>query len=123
MKRILSLFLVCCLLAALVPGGLPQAEASEPVIYDAASVARFQRSRQQVADAYNTALQAGPGYSDSSAASWYVRPASTVSPYDQGEVTQDTLDTMVAMTNYVRWLAGVEPLTAGCQNNDSLQRQ
>ncbi len=118
-KRLFALLLALVLTLSAAP--LP-ARAADTVIYDAAEVSRFQRSVSEVAEQYNTALRAGPSYINGSSASYYVRPASTSYPYDQGELTQDTLDAMVAMTNFLRWLEGAEPLQQGAVNNDGLQR-
>ena len=118
-KRLFALLLALVLTLSAAP--LP-ARAADTVIYDAAEVPRFQRSVSEVAEQYNTALRAGPSYINGSSASYYVRPASTSYPYDQGELKQDTLDAMVAMTNFLRWLEGAEPLQQGAVNNDGLQR-
>ena len=123
-KRILSVLLVLALVCALLPQtALPDAQAAgAAVVYDAADIPAFQRTRQQVASRYFDALDVGPGCVDGSSSTYYVRPASTSAPYDQGVLKQDTLDAMIAMTNYLRWLTGANPLQKGCVNNDALQR-
>ena len=117
-KRVFAVLLALCLLLPLIPAG---AEAASALVYDAASYSRFQRSRSEVAQRYFAAINAGPSYVDGQPSSYYSTPASTVSPYHQGVLTNDTLKTMEASLNYLRWLAGSEPLKDAVTQNDTLQ--
>lgn len=117
-KRVFAVLLALCLLLPLLPTG---AEAANTVVYDAASYSRFQRSASEVAQRYFAAVNAGPSYVDGQTSSYYSTPASTVSPYHQGVLTDDTLKTMEASINFLRWLAGSEPLKYAVTQNDTLQ--
>ena len=117
-KQLLALLLVLGLLLPQLPA---QTFADSLIIYDAATVPCFQRSPQQVASHWLLAKEVGASYVDGRASSYYARPASTKNPYDQGKLTQDTLDAMGAMVDYLRWLSGAQPLQTKLSNDDSLQ--
>ena len=116
MRKILALLTALCLLAGMIPA------ASAAEIYDASQMGGFRRTKEQVAVKYNEAIAAGGGYLDYDSGTWYSRAPSLSAPYDQGVLRQDTLDAMIAMTNYLRWLSGVEPLQQGAVNSDAMQR-
>lgn len=111
--------------AGLCGGNTIQTRASESpdiVLYDAAEFDTFKnRSLQDVADAYSEARYASETYVDGDRSTYYETPASTEAPYAQGALTADTLKSMREMTNFYRWLIGVRPLQAECENSDSLQ--
>ena len=119
--------MICMLLALLLIAGLSwampvsAADTDEPVIYSAAGNAQFSRTKQEVAARYRMTLDAGPAYEDGNEQTYYDRMYSRTAPYDQGELKQDTLDAMMAMVNYLRWLSGTQPLPA-ISNDDELQR-
>ena len=118
-KQFLCMLLALCLLSPLLPAPV---EAAGAVVYDAANISRFQRTPENVTLRWYNALQTGPSYNDGIRETWFVRPSSTVYPYDQGELTQDTVDHMAAIVNYVRWLSGSEPLTIAPKKRDDMQR-
>ena len=97
---------------------------TETVVYDAAEFDTFKgRTVQEVANRYSEAMLAGATYLDGNEASWYKKPASVKAPYERGELTEDTHKVMTAMTNFYRWLVGVDSLKAVSQHSDSLQVQ
>lgn len=100
------------------------AEAASVITYNANDFSAFKgRTEQQVADEYSKAMLAGNSYKDGDPSSYYSTPCSTKSPYHQGVLTDDTLAAMEAMTNFYRWLVGVDKLTVHCTQNEDLQYQ
>lgn len=97
--------------------------AEDEVVYDASTFDTFKnRSFEDVSQQYSAALEAGGTYTNNSS-TWYQVPCSTSAPYAAGVLTQDTHNAMTAMTNFYRWLIGVQPLKAVSTNSDSLQAQ
>ena len=122
MKKMISMLLAVLMLASLLAGLAPKAVAANPVVYTAGSNPYFARSKQDVVARYKAMLDVGSAYDNENEQSWYARMYSAVAPYDQGVLKQDTLDAMMAMTNYLRWLSGTNPLPTDVHNDDSLQR-
>ncbi len=81
------------------------------------------RTKEQVAQKYSQGKNAGNTYEDGKQSTYYKVPASVSSPYYQGVVSDDTLDAMQGMTEFYRWLTGVDGLTQDCVPNESLQYQ
>ncbi|MCD8094609.1 MAG: fibronectin type III domain-containing protein [Ruminococcus sp.] len=73
-----------------------------------------ERTIQDVADAYSVAIAAGESYSDGDTSTYYTTAASLEDPYNAGVPTQDTLTAMQGMTNFYRWLLGLDSLTTDC---------
>ena len=69
------------------------------------------RTPQEIADKYSEALYATQSYDNTDSSTWYSETPSLQNPYNAGRITEDTLETMIAMTNFYRWLMGCEPLT------------
>lgn len=122
MKKMISMLLAVLMLASLLTGLVPKAAAADPVVYTAGSNPWFARSKQDVVARYKAMLDVGSAYDNENEQSWYARMYSAVAPYDQGVLKQDTLDAMMAMTNYLRWLSGTNPLPTDIHNEDELQR-
>ncbi|MGN0591675.1 MAG: dockerin type I domain-containing protein [Ruminococcus sp.] len=96
--------------------------AADTVVYDAQEIPAFaDRTIQEVSDQYSAALYAGESYVNYDSSTWYVREPSFEAPYDAGEITQDTHTTMVAMTDFFRWLMGNRPLLKESQHSEQLQ--
>lgn len=96
----------------------------QTVVFDADELETFKnRTFQDVVDQYSVARLAGETYQNDNRSSWYDIASSTVSPYEAGRITEDTHKAMTAMTNFYRWLVGVEPLKNVSQHSDSLQAQ
>ncbi|MCD7740704.1 MAG: fibronectin type III domain-containing protein [Ruminococcus sp.] len=96
------------------------ANASSTVVYNANEFDTFKdRTIQDVADEYSKALAAGSTYVDGDTSSYYSTAASLEDPYSAGVVTADTLEAMQAMTNFHRWLLGLDELTADCTVSDA----
>ena len=81
------------------------------------------RTLKEVADEYAKARYAGATYSNSDSSTWYQEPCSTSAPYAAGVLTQDTHTAMTAMTNFYRWLSGLNSLKNSSTHSDSLQVQ
>ena len=96
----------------------------DTIVYDADEMEPFKsRTLKEVADEYAKARYAGATYSNSDSSTWYQEPCSTSAPYAAGVLTQDTHTTMTAMTNFYRWLSGLNSLKNSSTHSDSLQVQ
>ena len=96
----------------------------DTIIYNADEMEPFKsRTLKEVADEYAKARYAGATYSNSDRSTWYQEPCSTSAPYAAGVLTQDTHTTMTAMTNFYRWLSGLNSLQNSSVHSDSLQVQ
>lgn len=96
----------------------------DTIVYDADEMEPFKsRTLKEVADEYAKTRYAGATYSNSDSSTWYQEPCSTSAPYAAGVLTQDTHTTMTAMTNFYRWLSGLNSLKNSSTHSDSLQVQ
>ena len=96
----------------------------DTIVHDADEMEPFKsRTLKEVADEYAKTRYAGATYSNSDSSTWYQEPCSTSAPYAAGVLTQDTHTTMTAMTNFYRWLSGLNSLKNSSTHSDSLQVQ
>lgn len=96
----------------------------DTIVYNADEMEPFKsRTLKEVADEYAKARYAGATYSNSDSSTWYQEPCSTSAPYAAGVLTQDTHTAMTAMTNFYRWLSGLNSLKNSSTHSDSLQVQ
>lgn len=96
----------------------------DTIVYDADEMEPFKsRTLKEVADEYAKERYAGATYSNSDSSTWYQEPCSTSAPYAAGVLTQDTHTAMTAMTNFYRWLSGLNSLKNSSTHSDSLQVQ
>ena len=96
----------------------------DTIVYDADEMEPFKsRTLKEVADEYAKARYAGATYSNSDSSTWYQEPCSTSAPYAAGVLTQDTHTAMTAMTNFYRWLSGMNSLKNSSTHSDYLQVQ
>ena len=94
------------------------------VIYDAADFASHSgRTKAEVMQKYTEASAEGTTYINGRSASYYDEPVSTVEPYAIGVLSSDTLAAMRGMSNFYRWLIGVEPLATNTESDESMQAQ
>lgn len=94
------------------------------VTYDYKDTIFGTRTKEEVVKKYADAQNAGSDtYKNGDPSTYYTTPASITSPYHQGILTDDTLKAMEGMTNFYRYMAGVEPLQESCTQNESLQYQ
>ena len=114
---ILALLVVCTITAA------NMAKAAGTVVYDYNNTTFGQRTKDDVAAEYSKAKNAGETYVDGQESTYYSTPSSIEAPYNQGILTDDTLASMEAMTNFYRYLTGAKPLLKKCVQNESLQYQ
>ena len=68
------------------------------------------RSKEQIGAQFSKAINAGDTYRNWDANTYYKKRPSLTNPYSEGELKDDTLKAMTAMTNYYRWLEGVSPI-------------
>lgn len=94
------------------------------VNYDYKDTIFGQRTKEEVVKEYSKGLNSGNDtYDPEKESTYYFKPASIENPYDPGILTNDTLAAMEGMTNFYRYLAGVESLQEKCTQNESLQYQ
>lgn len=90
-----------------------ETEAADVIIYDAAEFAPFKgRTEEEAAKKYVQARYISLRYVDTNdEAGLYEELPCTVAPHiDEGTLSEDTVQTVGAMCNYYRWLAGSEAL-------------
>ena len=120
-KHLNQLFVTIVAVAALLPA---IASAEDVVTYDLSDFSNMSgRTQEDVEEKYLDALKTGDTYINGSRDSYYTTAASTSSPYAAGVLSEDTLENMEAMSNFYRWLIGVEDLTVNSASNASLQAQ
>ncbi len=93
------------------------------VTYDYNNTSYGNRTMADVAQEYSKAINAGETYVSNDESTYYTVPASIEAPYNQGTLTNDTLKSMQAMTDFYRYLIGARPLQKKCVQNESLQYQ
>ncbi len=79
------------------------------------------RSMQDIADKYSEALYAAEGYNNSNPNTWYSEIPSLEAPYSPGMISEDARTSILAMTNFYRWLMGLNPVKENTENIESLQ--
>lgn len=79
------------------------------------------RTMQDIANKYSEALYAAEGYKDSDPSTWYSEMPSFEYPYDPGMINEDTRETIMAMTNFYRWLMGLNPVAENTEKLEQLQ--
>jgi hypothetical protein len=95
-----------------------EAATSSTVLYNLDTTSTFKnRTKTAVSDRYYKAYYTQPSGSISST------EASTSKPYVPGVLKKQTVKSMQAMTDYYRWLVGVNPLKVSCVPTASLQYQ
>ena len=130
MKKTISKILAVLCMASFIGGTVIQTNidsitnytnvsaSSGTVIYDASEIDEFaNRTFSEVADRYAKAINSGKTQNTS----YYSVEPSLESPYEAGVMTDDTLTSMSEMTEFFRWLVGVEPLATPAISNDDLQ--
>ena len=123
MKKRKILLLLAAMLLLGVSMNLTNVKAAT-VTYDYKNTIFGQRTKEDIVKEYSKALNAGNDtYESGNSSTYYSTQASTKSPYNQGILTNDTLASMEGMTNFFRYLAGVESLKEQCTQNESLQYQ
>ena len=92
------------------------------ILYDGDAEEVFTlRTMQEIADKYSDALYSIESYDNENYSTWYSSMPSVQGTYDAGMITADTHESMVAMTNFYRWLMGVEPVTGNMEKTADLQ--
>ena len=103
---------------------LVNASYAETVVYDGNNIAPFKgRTKEDVTAKFLEAMSKRGSYRSTYRETWYKVKPSTQYPYNAGELTQDTHNTMTAMSDFYRWLCGVKPLEGVSVHSDSLQHQ
>lgn len=93
-------------------------------IYNANEIDVFaNRTIQEIADQYSSAFYAEPMYDNDDSSTWYSDEPSVQYPYDPGMISDATHSSMIAMTNFYRWLAGCDPIEAARHSESELPLQ
>lgn len=125
-KRIIVGMVLIILMGVILPWSRGRADTApaDTVVYDAAEFADFQgRTKEEVGRRYGEAMYAGDSYINGDSSSYYETMYSLENPYVAGKLTEDTHKTMTAMTDFYRWLVGVQPLQAASVHSDKLQAE
>lgn len=116
-RSILSLVLVLAMCLSGIVYAAP-AEA-EPTVYDGNAMEPFAgRTREEIGRHISEAQYYESSYRSQDPQSYYTQQPSLSAPYAAGTITDDTLRAMAAMTQYYRWLTGVQPMTEIAVNSD-----
>ena len=95
---------------------------SESLVYNLNTLPQFSgRTQSEVTAKYAEAVNAGASYINNDETSYYSEAASVNAPMKQGTLTEDTLKVMQGMTDFYRWLSGVQPLTSDSKQTAGLQ--
>lgn len=114
--------LVIVLVLSLLPGIAMTASAADVVTYNGNELSAFKnRTKEEIRSKYSAACEAGGSYRNGETSTYYQAQPSLAAPYSAGKLTADTHAAMTAMTNFYRWLVGVQPLKSGSYHTDSLQ--
>ncbi len=100
------------------------ASAQSGAVYNANELDVFYaRTKQEVADQYSSALYAEPMYDNDDNSTWYADKPSVQYPYNPGKISDAAHSSMVAMTNFYRWLSGLDPVEAAIYDESELPLQ
>ena len=80
------------------------------------------RTEEEITERYSDALYVSESYDNADPSTWYSEMPSLTYPYSAGMINEGTVETMLAMTNYYRWLMGVEPMTTNTSLIPDLQQ-
>lgn len=121
-NKILILVIITGLLICMLFNIQAFAVDGNAVVYNGNQLDRFAgRTKEEIGEFYSSSKNAGESYISMEPDSYYFVQPSDSKPYEPGKLTDDTLLVMESMTNYFRWLVGVEPLTGSVTGSDELQ--
>ena len=100
-----------------------KAAVNAEVVYDLNTLPTFSRTKEEIGKKYSDAINSGSAYKSGDSSTYYTVPASTKSPYNEGVLKQDTVTVMQELTNFYRYLVGVQPLINKCVPSPYLQYQ
>ena len=109
MKKITKFLVITLMMMTFMVG---RVNAEDVITYNANEWATFKnRTKADISERYGIARLSGDTYRNGVSSSYYKSQPSLQSPYAEGELTGDTHTVMTEMTNFYRWLVGVNPLT------------
>ena len=79
------------------------------------------RTKEMIGQHYAQGRNAGKTYINRKEETYYSEQPSLTAPYSYGKLSDDTHISMTAMTNYYRWLVGVQPLKIASSDRRDLQ--
>ncbi len=83
----------------------------------------YSRTKQEIADQYSAALYAESLYDNNDAGTWYAEEPSIEYPYNPGMISDAAHSSMIAMTNFYRWISGCDPIEAARYSESELPLQ
>lgn len=126
-KRVRAFFISCAVFVtgmALYASETADAWGQLVAQYDVNTLDVFaNRTKEEIAERYSSALYASYGYDNSDPTTWYERMPSTESPYDPGRISYNTHHAMIAMTNFYRWMVGCDPVNGACYDDVTIPLQ
>ncbi len=125
-KRIIAWLVSLVLVASIISSDYMSigVKAATTVVYDANNMSTFSsRTAQSVANKYSQYRYSTNTYNNGDRNSWFTTMPSTSNPYSAGVASADTHKAMSDMTNFYRWLVGVDEFDVASQHSDSLQAQ
>lgn len=92
------------------------------VIYNLNDLPVFKgRTMQEIGQEFSNGIYSGETYVNRDSNTYYTVDPSLSSPYEAGKLTQDTHNAMMGLTNFYRWLVGVEKYKEPSVHSDELQ--
>lgn len=92
------------------------------IVYNLNDLSVFKdRTKEEIGQEFSKGKYAGETYVDGDSSTYYTSTPSFSAPYSAGELTEDTHMAMMGMTNFYRWLVGVEEYKEPSVHSDELQ--
>lgn len=111
-------------MASVYTAGTMSASAQSEVIYNANEMDIFAgRTIAEIADKYSQAIYAEAEYNNEDSHTWYEKESSAVYPYEAGMIKDSTHEEMIAMTNFYRWLTGLDEIGGLRYDEETLPMQ
>ena len=117
--------MLCLLLSAILlfAFSVTALAADDAIVYDGNAFPTFDRTEDEVMQAYRDAIYLNNGYDDLNRTTWFEEPSSLEAPYFKGVLKESTLEAMGSLMNFYRYLVGVEPAEYNHSNEAYLQAQ
>lgn len=109
-------------MASVFTTGTMSASAQEEIIYNANEIFA-ERTISEIADRYSQALYAEAEYNNEDYGTWYDEESSVEYPYEAGMIKDSTHREMITMTNFYRWLAGLDTIEGVRYSEEQLPMQ
>lgn len=119
-KQIIAALLA---LVMLICSAYALADDSAVVVYNGNTMEPFaSRTKEVIGARYAAARNAGAGYVNNDRTTYYSVQPSLAAPYSAGVLADDTQAVMNGMTDFYRWLVGVQSVRVPSKNSEELQK-